>query len=99
MADGNNLEELRELVDFLKANGIAEFEMDRAEWKVRIKFEGAAAPAAPGGLTPAQLALLMGGGGFPGQFATGGAPVTTAAAGATSAAAAAAPEEEEKLHE
>ena len=38
MADGNNLEELRELVDFLKANGIAEFEMDRGEQKRSVKM-------------------------------------------------------------
>jgi acetyl-CoA carboxylase biotin carboxyl carrier protein len=92
MADENNLEELRELVDFLKANGIAEFEMDRGEWKVRIKFEAAAA----GGLTPAQLALLMAGGaGFPAPFAAGGSPLASAAPSAAAAAAA----EEEKLHE
>ncbi len=68
MADGNNLEELRELVDFLKANGIAEFDMERANLKVRIKFEGAAGAA---GINPAQLAMLMAsaGGGAPGQFA------------------------------
>lgn len=97
MADENNLEELRELVDFLKANGIAEFEMDRGEWKVRIKFEGAA-PAAAGGLTPAQLAILMGGGGagFPAPFAAGASPVSAAAPAAASAAA---PAEEENLHE
>jgi acetyl-CoA carboxylase biotin carboxyl carrier protein len=96
MADENNLEELRELVDFLKANGIAEFEMDRGDWKVRIKFEGAAAPAAAGGLTPAQLALLMAGGaGFPAPFAAGGSPLASAAPSAAAAAAA----EEEKLHE
>ncbi|HXE08907.1 MAG TPA: acetyl-CoA carboxylase biotin carboxyl carrier protein [Acidobacteriaceae bacterium] len=98
MADENNLEELRELVDFLKANGIAEFEMDRGKWKVRIKFEGAAAPAAAGGLTPAQLAILMGGGGaaFPSPFA-GTTPAATAAPAAASAGAAAPPEED--LHE
>jgi len=93
MADGNNLEELRELIDFLKANGIAEFEMDRGEQKVRIKFESA---VATGGFTPAQLALLMGGGGFPGPFAAG---ASAANAGATPATGAAAPAEEEKLHE
>src|SRR6185437_16284238 len=93
MADENNLEELRELVDFLKANGIAEFEMDRGEWKVRIKFEGAA-PAAAGGLTPAQLAIIMGGGGagFPAPFAGGTPPVSAVAPAAT-------PAEEENLHE
>jgi len=58
--DANRLEELRELVDFLKENGIAEFDMERADWKVRIKFAGAAGAA---GIDPAQLRLLMAGGG------------------------------------
>jgi acetyl-CoA carboxylase biotin carboxyl carrier protein len=46
--DENKLEELRELVDFLKANGIAEFDLERADLKVRIKFAGAAGPNAAG---------------------------------------------------
>ena len=50
--DGNKLEELRELVDFLKENGIAEFDMERADLKVRIKFAGA-------GVDLAQLGRLM----------------------------------------
>lgn len=92
MADGNNLEELRELVDFLKANGIAEFDMERTEWKVRIKFESAAAPTA--GLNPAQLAMLMAGAG------TGiPAPAAHAPHAAAGAQEAAAPAEEENLHE
>jgi hypothetical protein len=44
--DENKLQELRELVDFLKANGIAEFDMERTDLKVRIKFAGAAGPSA-----------------------------------------------------
>ena len=46
--DGNDLKELRELVEFLKANDIAEFDMEREDLKVRLKFAGAiqAAPAA-----------------------------------------------------
>jgi acetyl-CoA carboxylase biotin carboxyl carrier protein len=44
--DENKLEELRELVDFLKENGIAEFDMERADLKVRIKFAGAAGASA-----------------------------------------------------
>jgi acetyl-CoA carboxylase biotin carboxyl carrier protein len=46
--DDNKLEELRELVDFLKANGIAEFDLERADLKVRIKFAGAAGSTAAG---------------------------------------------------
>ena len=42
MMDGNKLEELRELVEFLKANGIAEFDMEQDDLKVRIKFAGRA---------------------------------------------------------
>jgi acetyl-CoA carboxylase biotin carboxyl carrier protein len=44
--DSNKLKELRELVDFLKENGIAEFEMERTDLKVRIKFAGAAGASA-----------------------------------------------------
>jgi acetyl-CoA carboxylase biotin carboxyl carrier protein len=44
--DSNKLKELRELVDFLKENGIAEFDMDRTDLKVRIKFAGAAGASA-----------------------------------------------------
>ena len=40
MMDGNKLKELRELVEFLKANEIAEFDMEQADLKVRIKFAG-----------------------------------------------------------
>jgi acetyl-CoA carboxylase biotin carboxyl carrier protein len=59
--DENNLEKLRELVEFLKANEIAEFETERAEGKLRIKFASAApaAPAAAAGFDAGQLARLM----------------------------------------
>jgi acetyl-CoA carboxylase biotin carboxyl carrier protein len=33
-----DLQQLRELVEFLKANGIAEFDMERTDLKVRLKF-------------------------------------------------------------
>jgi acetyl-CoA carboxylase biotin carboxyl carrier protein len=46
MKDVNKLDELRELVDFLRANGIAEFDMERTDLKVRIKFAGAAGASA-----------------------------------------------------
>ena len=44
--DSTTLKELRELVDFLKENGIAEFDMERTDLKVRIKFAGAAGASA-----------------------------------------------------
>jgi acetyl-CoA carboxylase biotin carboxyl carrier protein len=43
---GEDLQELRELVEFLKANGIAEFDLERADLKVRLKFAGLQ-PVAP----------------------------------------------------
>ena len=59
MMDRNKLEELRELVDFLKANGIAEFDLDQDDLKVRIKFAGEPAAAPAGGFDLAQLSRLM----------------------------------------
>jgi acetyl-CoA carboxylase biotin carboxyl carrier protein len=91
MMDGNKLEELRELVEFLKANGIAEFDMEQDDLKVRIKFAGEPAVAPAGGFDMAQLGRLM-------ASAPAAAPVPAASAG-VSAAAALANELEEKLHE
>lgn len=88
--DGNNLDELRELVEFLKANEIAEFDMERQDLKVRIKFAGTApATSAAGGLDAAQLGRLMAS-----ASATG---IEAARIESASAASAAAPVTE-KLH-
>lgn len=62
--DGKELNELRELVEFLKANDVAEFDMEREDLKVRLKFTSAiqaAAAAAPagGGIDAATLAAIM----------------------------------------
>jgi acetyl-CoA carboxylase biotin carboxyl carrier protein len=56
--EGKDLQELRELVEFLKASGIAEFEMERPDLKVGLKFVGASAPASSG-IDAAQLAALL----------------------------------------
>ena len=78
MADGDlndlsSLKELRELVEFLKASGVTQFDMERPEMKVRLKFEGSAPGGAAGGgsaLEAAALArLFSGGGGSAGQIA------------------------------
>ena len=58
MDDETNLEKLQSLVEFLKANEIAEYEAERGDSKIRIKFASAAAPAA--GIDAAQLAQLIG---------------------------------------
>jgi acetyl-CoA carboxylase biotin carboxyl carrier protein len=92
MMDGNKLEELRELVEFLKANGIAEFDMEQDDLKVRIKFAGEPAAAPAGGFDMAQLSRLVA------SAAPAAAPAAAVSAG-KSAAAELATELEEKLHE
>ena len=89
--DGNKLNELRELVEFLKANEIAEFDMEQDDLKVRIKFAGEPAAPPAGGFDMAQLSRLM-------AAAPASAPVAAAAPVAATATAPAA-EIEEKLHE
>ena len=84
--DENKLEELRELVEFLKANGIAEFDMERADLKVRIKFAGAGPSAAD--LALARQLLAANGGEHIPSLNVPAAPT-----------AAATPVAEEKLHE
>lgn len=86
--DEKELNELRELVEFLKANGIAEFDMERDAVRVRIKFAGAAPTSTPtptlGALDMAQLAQLLAskggaGGNIPSVAASSAAPSVAAA--------------------
>ena len=86
-----DLQELRELVEFLKENEIAEFDLHRGEQHVRIKFAQPAAPA----FDPAHLQHLMASQ-HAASAAISPAPVPVAAA---APAAPAAPVVEEKLHE
>ena len=60
--DLSSLKELRELVEFLKASGVTQFDMERPEMKVRLKFTGPESATAPGisGMDLAALARLMG---------------------------------------
>jgi acetyl-CoA carboxylase biotin carboxyl carrier protein len=91
--DGNDLKELRELVEFLKASGIAEFEMERPDLKVGLKFQGAAAPASSG-VDASQLAALL----AASRGAAPAAPVAIAASAAPAAEPAKAPSEEDGAH-
>jgi acetyl-CoA carboxylase biotin carboxyl carrier protein len=84
--DGNDLNELRELVEFLKANGIAEFEMERPDLKVGLKFASAFA-AAPAAAPAAPVA-----------FAPAAGTVAALSAAAAPAAAAAEPSPEDGAH-
>ncbi len=45
--DQQQLQELRELVEFLKLNSVNEFDMERPDLKVRIKFAADSTPASP----------------------------------------------------
>jgi acetyl-CoA carboxylase biotin carboxyl carrier protein len=89
--DVNKLHELRELVEFLKANEIAEFDMEQDDLKVRIKFAGEP-QAAAGGVDLAHLSRLMAS-----APAAASAPVAAVTAAAAESAPAAAPAE--TLHE
>jgi acetyl-CoA carboxylase biotin carboxyl carrier protein len=92
--DPNELNELRELIEFLKANDIAEFDLEKNDLKVRLKFMGAvkAEGAAAGGLDMAQLARLMA------SAPAAAAPVAQGSVAAAPAEAAAPVAEAEKLH-
>ena len=92
--DGTKLEQLRELVEFLKANEIAEFDMEQDDLKVRIKFAGAPAPAGAG-LDLAQISRLMAPVAGAGVAASAGAPIAAASAAGTVVEA----EQKETLHE
>ena len=81
--DQEQLQELRELVEFLKANAVNEFDMERPDLKVRIKFTAGAAPSIPvAHATPVS----------PDEVAPTPTPVSLPATAAPSAPA-------EKLHE
>jgi acetyl-CoA carboxylase biotin carboxyl carrier protein len=85
--DQDKLDELRELVDFLKDNGIAEFDLERSDLKVRIKFAGAAGASASDLALARQMIAGGGGENIPSDVPTGppAAPAETVA--------------EEKLHQ
>jgi acetyl-CoA carboxylase biotin carboxyl carrier protein len=76
-----DIEDLRQLIEFLKSHGVSEFDVDRGDLKIRLKFNPQ--ESGPAGLS--ELARLL-------QTAPQAVahPAATAHAGATSGAAAAA---------
>jgi|ERR1700678_3887238 acetyl-CoA carboxylase biotin carboxyl carrier protein len=94
----DDIDQLKELIAFLKENEIAEFDLDRGDLKVRLKFASAVAPpAAPASnVDLASLARLLGSS----QAASAApAPLAPAAAGHTpSAPAPVEAAEAEELH-
>jgi acetyl-CoA carboxylase biotin carboxyl carrier protein len=91
MAAEQDLNELRKLVEFLKANDIAEFEMEREDMKVALKFASAFVQPAAKGMDAALLAQIMASNA--GQHGAVAAPAA-AASTTQSAAAPAAPVDE-----
>jgi acetyl-CoA carboxylase biotin carboxyl carrier protein len=91
------INELKELIAFLKDNEIAEFDLERGDLKVSLKFASAIVPAVPAaapGFDMASLARLMST-----QAPPLAAPASNVqATAATSTAAASAPAAEENLH-
>jgi acetyl-CoA carboxylase biotin carboxyl carrier protein len=84
--------ELKELVEFLKDNGIGEFEFERGDLKVRIKFGHAGQATSASALDLARLGQLL----SPGQHAPPAAPQGIHAVASSPVADASA--EEESLH-
>ncbi len=90
--DGSGMDDLRELVEFLKANGIAEFDVERPELKMRIKFAGEPAATPVAMSTAADMAQF-------GRFMASAPAAAGVADGAPAITAAAAIAQEEALHE
>ncbi len=94
-----DMDELKSLIEFLKENNIGEFDLEREDLKVRLKFASALPPAAPS-LDMTQLAqILAAQQGRPSSPApVAAAPVAAAAPTATPADPNAAPAEDANLH-
>jgi acetyl-CoA carboxylase biotin carboxyl carrier protein len=91
----DEINELKELIEFLKENNIGEFDLERGDLKVRIKFGHPSHAAPPSALDMARLSQLL----TPGQHAPA-APSQGihAVASSSPVPAAEAPAEEEALH-
>jgi len=90
-----DIADLKQLIEFLKEHGVGEFDLDRGDLKIRLKFnQGAGAQAGLG-----DLARLLAAAPQAAPIAHAAGPLVTggAAAGAASGAATAA-EPEEELH-
>jgi acetyl-CoA carboxylase biotin carboxyl carrier protein len=93
----DEIKELRELIEFLKENDIGEFEFERGEFKVRLKF-GQPAQAPPAlALDIARLGQLLSSGQHSAPPAVSQGIHAVASSG-SAADAAAPPVEEEQLH-
>ncbi len=90
----DEIKELKELIEFLKENDIGEFDLERGDLKVRIKFGHPSHGTPASALDIARLGQLL----SPGQHAPAGASQGIHAVASASAATDAVADEEEKLH-
>jgi acetyl-CoA carboxylase biotin carboxyl carrier protein len=90
----DEIKELKELIEFLKENDIGEFDLERGDLKVRIKFGHPSHGTPASALDIARLGQLL----SPGQHAPAGASQGIHAVAPASAATDAVADEEEKLH-
>jgi acetyl-CoA carboxylase biotin carboxyl carrier protein len=84
-----DLKDLKQLVEFLKEHEVAEFDLDRGDLKIRLKFASAIAPAPP---SPELPRLLVAAPPILAQAAAAPAPAPVQAAPAT------VPEPDASLH-
>ena len=95
----DEMKELRELVEFLKENGLNEFEFERGDLKIRLKFVQPMQAAPASALDLARLGQLLSTGAQTAPSASQGIHAVAASASAVAAAeAAVAQAEDEKLH-
>jgi len=95
----DEMKELRELVEFLKENGLNEFEFERGDLKMRLKFVQPMQAAPASALDLARLGQLLSSGGHAAPTASQGIhAVASSASTAAAAEAAEAQAADEKLH-
>jgi len=94
----DEIKELKELIEFLKENDIGEFDLDRGDLKVRIKFGQPQHGTPASALDIARLGQLLTPGQHSPAISQGIHAVASAATTPAADAPAAAAEQEEKLH-
>jgi acetyl-CoA carboxylase biotin carboxyl carrier protein len=92
------INELKQLIEFLKGNGVGEFDLERGDLKVRLKFAGAQPAVDLAQLAHLAAAVPSAAAAFQPAVVAHAHPAPAAAAPSPAAAAPAAAEEEAGLH-
>jgi acetyl-CoA carboxylase biotin carboxyl carrier protein len=94
----DEMKELRELIEFLKENDIGEFDFERGELKIRLKFGQPAQAPPASALDIARLGQLLSHGQQGAPSVSQGIHAVASAGSAGASETSAAPAEEEPLH-